>query len=257
MKQPQEASLRVESSPRIYVLIADKSCMGTDLLADAVKRDHRLRVIGSTASSAEFLLLSTAHRVDVAVISATLDGHPTKGFQVARELLASSPKTQVVMLLDSSKPEHVVEAFRAGTRGVLNRSQSLQCLCKCIRCVHKGQVWATSSDLTFVLQALAGASQLRFSLAGDFDVLSQREQDVVRCVAEGLSNRKIAQRLELSEHTVRNYLSRSFEKLGVSSRIELLLRAPARSSASAPSSAKRRGHARDAVSSLEWGPEYR
>ena len=239
-----------ESSPYINVSIADESRMGSELLAEAVRHDRHLLVIGSTASSTEFLRLSV-NRVDVAVISATLDGYPTKGFQVARELLATSPGTQVVMLLDSSKPEQVVGAFRVGTRGVLSRNQSLQFLCKCIRCVHKGQVWATNCDLTFVLQALAGAPQFGFPITSEFDVLSRRERDVVRCVAGGLSNRQIAQRLELSEHTVRNYLCRSFEKLGVSSRIELLLRASAQPSARESSSDNRWVIARDASPSFE------
>jgi len=136
---------------------------------------------------------------------------------------------------------------------VLSRNDSLKLLCKCIRRVHTGQVWATSSDLTFVLQALTGASQLRFPLAGDFDGLSRREQDVVRCVTEGLSNRTIAQRLELSEHTVRNYLSRIFEKLGVSSRIEILFRASTQSSARESSSNKRLS--RDPLPSFDWAQE--
>src|SRR5207302_4821861 len=94
-------------------------------------------------------------------------------------------------------------------------------LAKCIQCVQSGQVWASSSELHFVLDALAQPTFANFHNGSS--PLSAREIDVVRCVAEGLSNREIAQRLKLTEHTVKNYLFRIFDKLGVSKRVEVVL----------------------------------
>jgi len=76
--------------------------------------------------------------------------------------------------------------------------------------------------LQFVLEALAKPTLANFTRNGE-SLLSAREMDVVRCVAEGMSNREIAQRLTLTEHTIKNYLFRIFDKLGVSSRVEVVL----------------------------------
>src|SRR5207248_860287 len=129
----------------------------------------------------------------------------------------------IVMLIDSSERGPVVEAFRAGVRGVFCRSESLKSLAKCIACVHQGQIWASSKELRYLLEALGEALPLRVIDSRGTVLLSRREQEVVRCVAEGLSNREIAQRLGLTEHTVKNYLFRIFDKLGVSKRVEVVL----------------------------------
>jgi DNA-binding NarL/FixJ family response regulator len=126
------------------------------------------------------------------------------------------------MLLDAPDRNSVVEAFRAGARGVFCRTESLKSLSKCIRCVHDGQVWANSNELRFLLDALSQAMSTRIVGAAGVS-LSKRERDVVQCVSEGLSNREIAHRLTLTEHTVKNYLFRIFDKLGVSSRVEVVL----------------------------------
>ncbi|PYX45962.1 MAG: hypothetical protein DMG79_17890, partial [Acidobacteria bacterium] len=117
----------------------------------------------------------------------------------------------------------VIEAFRAGARGVFCRTESLKLLAKSIRCVHEGQIWANSSELQFLLESMSEPVPMKFLSASGDALLSARELDVVRCVAEGLSNREIAQRLSLREHTVKNYLFRIFDKLGVSSRVEVVL----------------------------------
>ena len=128
----------------------------------------------------------------------------------------------MVVLLDNSEPAAVVEAFRAGAHGIFSRTQPLRLLAKCIECVHSGQVWANSNELHFLLEALARPNHANFTHLAD-SPLSAREADVVRCVAEGLTNREIARRLKLTEHTVKNYLFRIFDKLGVSSRVEVVL----------------------------------
>jgi DNA-binding NarL/FixJ family response regulator len=156
------------------------------------------------------------------VISANLDEQPARGLEVLRELRAAGRTIRAVVLMDSLKDEIVLNAFRAGARGIFSKSQPVELLCKCIQCVHEGQVWASSREMIVALDALASAPTVRAVNAHGLSLLSKRELQVVRCLAEGLSNREIAQRLELSQHTVKNHLFRVFDKLGVSSRIELL-----------------------------------
>jgi two-component system nitrate/nitrite response regulator NarL len=206
----------------IRVLAADSTRMNSQLLANALIRDKRFLLLESEPTVAAIVAATSAQNPDVVLLSPRLEDNPKLGFQVARQLAAAHPQTRVVMLLDTPERSSVVEAFRAGSRGVFCRTESLKSLSKCIRCVHSGQVWASSNELRFLLDALSQAMSTRLvGVAGAS--LSKREQDVVRCVAEGLSNRETAHRLNLTEHTVKNYLFRIFDKLGVSSRVEVVL----------------------------------
>jgi len=207
----------------IRVLAADATRMNSQLLASALERDKRFEVLEPAPDAKGIIASVLQEKPGVVVISAELDEDKRKGFEVARELLAMHAGTRVVMLLDASERGPVVEAFRAGARGVFCRSESLKSLAKCIQCVSQGQIWANSRELRYLLEALGEALPLRVVDARGAALLSRREQEVVRCVAEGLSNREIAQRLGLTEHTVKNYLFRIFDKLGVSKRVEVVL----------------------------------
>jgi len=99
----------------------------------------------------------------------------------------------------------------------------LKALSKCIQTVHSGQIWASNEDIEHILAALINTKPIQFNNADGMPLLTRREEDVVRLVSDGLKNREIAQRLKVKEHSVRNYLYRIFEKLGVSTRVELIL----------------------------------
>ena len=202
--------------------MADDTRIHTQLLADALRRDGQLDVISPPARSRDFVEAVKLHRVDVVVLSSNLDEEPLRGFEVLRQLRASNPDILAIMLLDSSKRESVLQAFRAGARGIFSRHDSVEILSKCIRSVREGQIWANSQQMSFAVEALATSPLVRAVDANGLSLLSKREMDVVRSLAEGLTNREIAERLGLSQHTIKNYLFRVYDKLGVSSRLELL-----------------------------------
>jgi two-component system, NarL family, nitrate/nitrite response regulator NarL len=203
-------------------LVADDTRIHTQLLADALRRDLQLEVISPPAQSRDLAAAVKLHRVNVVVLSSNLDEEPLRGFELLRELRASNPDMLAIMLLDSSKKETVLQAFRAGARGIFSRHDSLETLSKCIRSVYEGQIWANSQQLSFAVEALATSPVVRAVDSNGLSLLSKREMDVVRSLAEGLTNREIAERLGLSQHTIKNYLFRVYDKLGVSSRLELL-----------------------------------
>lgn len=157
-------------------------------------------------------------------------------------LRSQYPNARSVVLLDDSSHEFIAEVFRAGAKGVFSRAEyDAELLCRCIRCVSSGQIWANSEQLGLVLDAFAEHPSFRLVNTEGAHLLTRREEDVVRLVEEGMTNRQIAEELQLSEHTIRNNIFRIFDKLGVSTRVELALyashstrRGPARASSGAP-----------------------
>jgi len=220
----------------VSIVVADSTSIHTQLLADALRNDRGLQVVAAASNSEELLAAVTRVPIDVVVISHNLDDRPGYGTQVLREMRALRPQIKGVVLLDSSDPEEVLDCFRAGAKGIFSKYEKIESLGKCIRNVHEGQIWARSVDLDHALEALAKSPLVRATNHKGIELLSARERQVIQHVAGGMSNREIAKTLDLSPHTVKNYLFRIFDKLGVSSRTELLYLTMAHSPAVRPGS---------------------
>lgn len=215
---------------KIRIVIAAFNLMTSRLLAQALERRVDLHVV-ATIGTKDGLLTSLQHtKPDVALISVHLQDGPFSGFAHLQGISHQFPSLPWVLLLDSPERQLVVDAFRAGARGVFSCSESeTGLLCKCIRCVVKGQIWADPAQVGYIVEALTNASSDSEGSRGNaLSLLTAREETVVRLVANGLSNRDIAQHLGLSEHTVKNGLFHIFEKLGFSNRVELVLYAIAK-----------------------------
>lgn len=207
---------------KISVFVADSSRIHTQLLAAALRSEELFEVTECSASSHGIVADAIRDSPDVVIVSTTLSDNVIRGFDLVREMRAANPALRVVMLLDSTNREVVLEAFRSGAKGIFSRSESLETLRKCISCVHNGEIWASAEQMAYAVEALASAPVVRAIDAKGLNLLSKRELEVVQCLAEGLTNREIAQRIGLSQHTVKNYLFKVFDKLGVTSRVELL-----------------------------------
>jgi two-component system, NarL family, nitrate/nitrite response regulator NarL len=211
-------------NPRIRVLLVGTDTMGSHLLAGALKRGRTgLDVITLVGNSQDIVRSWVDHKPEVAVVSAELQDGVLKGFHVLQKLRESHPYTPVIMLFHSRNRDFVVNAFRSGARGIFYRNQTSKTLSKCIRMVHRGQIWASNEDLEHVFDTLTQFKPLQFAKIDGKARLTRREEDVVRLVSEGMMNAEIARTLRLTEHSVRNYLSAIFKKLGVASRVELVL----------------------------------
>jgi len=206
----------------IRVLVIDSTRVHTELLADALKRDECLQVTTLPPDSDRLSTDLNTCDTDVLLISSNLEGQASRGFELLRALRGMHPDLRSIVLLDSSQGETILEAFRAGAQGIFSKSDSVEILGKCIRKVFEGQIWANTQQVATLTQALASSHNIRAVDARGLNLLSKREMEVVRGVALGLSNREIAERLQLSQHTIKNCLFRIFDKLGVSSRVELL-----------------------------------
>jgi DNA-binding NarL/FixJ family response regulator len=212
------AGSRPSISELIRVAVHENSRMATQLLCSALSQHPGFEAIDIAGKSVDETAAANPH---VALVAANGLGNAVIGR--IQQLRRSRPETKVVLLLDQPARELVLEAFRAGARGVFLKSGSVDFLIKCINSVQDGQIWADQTTTEFLLEALKEPIPIPLVDAKGHVLLSEREQSIVRAVAEGLTNRGIANQLDLSEHTVKNYIFRIFDKLGVSSRVELIL----------------------------------
>jgi DNA-binding NarL/FixJ family response regulator len=212
------------ASGTIAVLIADSNRMQAQLLSGALRRRPEFQVSTCQMETISILQSVTARLPRVALLSA---GTPTNAAEVCmtlRRFHLSHAEIPKVLLVEAWDRELVVSAFRSGIRGIFSIADSnLRQLCKCLARVAAGQIWIGTEQLNCLLDLISEVPSLRVLNAGGRPILTPREEQVVALVAEGLGNRQIAQELNLSEHTIKKYLFRIFEKLGISTRVELVL----------------------------------
>jgi DNA-binding NarL/FixJ family response regulator len=220
---PIAAQVQMDHTP-VRLFIADESVMGCQLLRNAFRHfRQQFEVVACDVTSTAIVRFCAANHVDVALVSADLaDGH-LMGLKAMRELRLSRLATRVVILFDSWQNDLIVDAFRAGAKGVLCRAEPVEHLRKCLLSVCKGQIWANSNQLQLILEALANTTPIRIVNARGMSLLTKRETQLVELIAEGAPTKEIMEKLGISEHTVSNYLFRIYNKIGVSNRLELAL----------------------------------
>jgi DNA-binding NarL/FixJ family response regulator len=208
------------TSETIQVLVADSSPIQSQLLTRALRARRELRVSAIALEAAALHSFMQSNHADVVLIA----GNSLPDLSLLRWLHVSYPKVAPVLLVERDDREMVVNAFRAGARGLfLFHHAPFRTLCKCIIRVFHGQIWISSQQMHYLLEALSEVPTLRVVSANGRLLLTPREEQVVALVADGLSNREVAGELGLSEHTIKKYLLRIFDKLGISTRVELVL----------------------------------
>ncbi len=144
----------------------------------------------------------------------------------------SKLQTRLIMLVNDDAKEDVVEAVQQGCCGIVPKQTSTELLLKSIRKVNAGEFWLDRMTTANVIRRLAnkkgagtagGNTSSRLGVRQHSSALSQREREIVALVAQGFKNKEIAERMFISEQTVKNHLHNIFDKLGVSDRLELAL----------------------------------
>ncbi len=211
----------VQNSPKgVRVLLADSRPMEIHLLAGGLRSQGFW--VGSCEASPEAVLQSLENdSMDVLIL-----GVPPTAPDISslRTIHFACPQVPKMVLLDADTRQIVVQAFRSGARGILCLSDSsFPSFCEGIEQVHRGEIWASPRQIGYLLDSVCQTPSLQVLTASGEKLLTSREEQVVALVADGLSNRNVAAELGLSEHTVKKYLFRIFEKLGISNRVELVL----------------------------------
>jgi DNA-binding NarL/FixJ family response regulator len=206
------------------VLIADANRMQAQLLTSALRRRSEFHINTCQMDAISILGAVASKRPGIAVLALNPSGNIAENLMTLRRFHLAHPEIPKILLVDSCDRELVVGAFRSGARGIFVITDSnLRLLCKCLLCVAGGQIWANTQQLDYVMDLVSEAPSVRVLNSRGNSLLTPREEQVVALVAEGLGNRPIARELNLSEHTIKKYLFRIFEKLGVSNRVELVL----------------------------------
>jgi len=208
----------------ITVLIADSNRMQAQLLTSALRRRSEFRISTCPIDVTSILRAVAATPAKVLVLSLNHSADIPAQMSAMRQVHLSHPAIAKILLVESYDRDLVISAFRAGVRGIFCISDAhFRLLCRCIERVASGQIWANTEQLSFVFDLISEVPSLRVLNSSGRQMLTSREEQVVALVAEGLSNRQAALELNLSEHTVKKYLFRIFDKLGISSRVELVI----------------------------------
>jgi two-component system, NarL family, nitrate/nitrite response regulator NarL len=203
----------------IRVFVIDDHVLYRDSMVALLRAEKDLDVVGQGSSVEETKPRLAECKPDVVLCEVTLPGQG--GLDLLHEVPALSPQSRTIAISDNEIETDIVEAMRRGARGFVDKQCPVDLFLKCIRKVHTGEIWLSGRLTDAVLHAF-GSQQTPNKLDGKAE-LSRREMEVIQLVIQGYKNRDIAQKLFISEKTVKNHLSAIFNKLGVADRLELTL----------------------------------
>jgi DNA-binding NarL/FixJ family response regulator len=209
-------------SKRISLVIADDHTIFRDGLHRLIDMEEEFQVIGEAADGAEAIAAVRQHQPDILLLDLAMPKTP--GLEVLRELGQHRLSTRTVLLTAAIERRQIVEALQMGARGIVMKVSETQLLFKAIRAVVAGLYWVgiePVADMAAYLrdqETLPAPTRARSSFG-----LTRRETEILGTIVAGLSNKEIAQKFTLSEDTVKHHLTNIFDKVRVSSRLELAL----------------------------------
>ena len=217
------------SANPIRIVIADDHPIFRDGLKQLLSREGDFQVVAEVGHGDDVLPAVEMHRPDILLLDLKMPG--THGLTILQKLQVSNPSsTRVIVLTGSDDKSEFVHAMKLGTCGIVLKQSPTDLLFKSIRKVHAGEIWLDSDTTTAVMQQFATGGDDRplptsptNGRTRERSPLSQREREIVGLVAQGFKNKEMAEKMFISEQTVKNHLHNIFDKLGVSDRLELAL----------------------------------
>jgi DNA-binding NarL/FixJ family response regulator len=204
----------------VRILIADDHPIFRDGLRRLLESEPGFKVVAEACDGVEAVEFARRFKPEILLLDLAMPRRP--GLEALRQLSADAAPVRVILLTAAAEREQIVEALQLGARGVVLKDCGTEIILESIRAVLNGEYWVgreTVSNLLLYLRGLMDSSRKRQKRYG----LTPRELEIISAVVAGYANRDIAEHFKISEDTVKHHLSNIFDKLGVSTRLELAL----------------------------------
>ena len=206
------------------ILIADDHPIFRDGLRRLLESEREFKVVGEASDGIEAVSLVRQLKPEILLLDLAMPRRA--GLDALREMSAGSEASsvRVILLTAAAEKDQIVEALQLGARGIVLKDSATQILLKSIRAVMNGEYWVGRESVSNLVQYLrnlvdSSSVETRKKRYG----LTPRELEIISAVVAGFANKEIAEHFKISEDTVKHHLSNIFDKLGVSTRLELAL----------------------------------
>ncbi len=215
---------------KIRIVVADDHPIFRDGLCKLLALEEDFEVVAQAQDGRQVLEILQKCEPDILLLDLRMPG--LDGLGTLQELQAKRNKTRVIVLTASDDKNEFVQAMKLGTSGIVLKQTATELLIKSIRKVHAGEIWLDSHTTAAVIRQFVAAEEtpapppppaMPAPRERERSPLSQREREIVALVAQGFKNKEMAEKMFISEQTVKNHLHNIFDKLGVSDRLELAL----------------------------------
>ena len=201
----------------VRVLIADDQTLFRAGLAKLLNEDPRVEVVGQAFDGADAAKQAGKLKPDVVLMDLKMPN--VDGIEATRQILEADPNIKVLILTTFETDNHVIQALKVGASGYVLKDSSAEAITSSIVAVMSGEKVMASAVANRVLEMLTGTTTPKEF----YDGLTNREIEILKLLANGMANKQIAYRLKISEKTVRNHVSNTYEKLGIYDRSQAVL----------------------------------
>ena len=223
------STLGIPAKSKIRIVVADDHPIFRDGLCKLLALEEDFEVVAQASDGRQVLDVLQQHAPDILLLDLKMPG--LDGLATLQRLQAVKNKTRVIVLTASDDKNEFVQAMKLGTSGIVLKQTATELLIKSIRKVHAGEIWLDSHTTAAVIRQFVAAEDApppssvpqSANRERERSPLSQREREIVALVAQGFKNKEMAEKMFISEQTVKNHLHNIFDKLGVSDRLELAL----------------------------------
>lgn len=222
-------------SDRIRIAVVDDHPLFRSGVAVTLAADPRYEVVAQGGSAADAIRIAEQLLPDIMLVDITMPGC---GLAASQKIAQSCPVVRVVVLTASESDEHVLAALEAGVRGYVLKGVSATELVRTLNAILVGETYVTPTLAARLLQQVRNKTVAQRT--NDHASLTMREEEILAEVSQGLTNKEIANRLGISEKTVKHYMTNIMEKLQVRNRVEAALRSRQSSRDMAPARVARR-----------------
>jgi two-component system, NarL family, nitrate/nitrite response regulator NarL len=205
----------------VRIMIADDHPIFRDGLRRLLESERDFEVVGEACDGVEAVGLARKLKPEILLLDLAMPKGP--GLEALRELGSTPLPIRVILLTAAAEKAQIVEALQLGARGVVLKDSASQILLRSIRAVMNGEYWVGRESVSDLVQYLRSLMDSTSSSKQKRYGLTPRELQIISAVVAGYANREIAEHFKISEDTVKHHLSNIFDKVGVSTRLELAL----------------------------------